>query len=68
MGALLQPVKSPALSNLTPEGLVALAREDYLSQVAVADAQTMRSDRVVRGFQLTEGACRSYVSIDPIGS
>ena len=47
MGALLRPVESPALSNLTPEELVALAREDYLSQIAVADAQTMRDQTVL---------------------
>jgi hypothetical protein len=46
-GALLRPVESPALSNLTPEELVALAREDYLSQIAVADAQTMRDQTVL---------------------
>jgi hypothetical protein len=59
MGALLRPVESPALSNLTPEELAALAREDYLSQIAAADAQTMRSDGVVRGLQRTEWAGRS---------
>ena len=42
MDALLRPVESPALANLTPEELVALEREGYLSQIAVADAQTMR--------------------------
>jgi hypothetical protein len=47
MGALLRPVESRALSNLTPEGLAALAREDYLSQIAVADAQTMRDHTVL---------------------
>jgi hypothetical protein len=47
MGALLRPVESPALSNLTPEQLVALAREDYLSLIAVADAQTMRDQTVM---------------------
>ncbi len=46
-GALLQPVESPALSGLTPEGLVALAREGYVSQVAVADARTMRDQTVL---------------------
>lgn len=46
-GALLRPVESPALSNLTPEELVALACEDYLSQIAVADAQTMRDQTVL---------------------
>jgi hypothetical protein len=47
MGALLRPVESPALSNLTPRELAALAREDYLSQIAVADAQTMRDQTVL---------------------
>jgi hypothetical protein len=47
MGALLRPVESPELSNLTPEELVALAREDHLSQIAVADAQTMRDQTVL---------------------
>jgi hypothetical protein len=46
MGALLRPVESPALANLTPEELVALSREGYLSLIAVADAQTMQ-DRTV---------------------
>jgi hypothetical protein len=40
MGALLRPVEPPALSNLTPKELAALAREDHLSQIAVADART----------------------------
>jgi hypothetical protein len=47
MGALLRPVESPDLENLTPDELVALAREDYLSQIAVADAQTMRDQTVL---------------------
>jgi hypothetical protein len=47
MGALLRPVESTALSNLTPEELAALAREDYLSEIAVADAQTMRDQTVL---------------------
>jgi hypothetical protein len=47
MGALLRPVESPALSSLTPEELAALAREGYLSEVAVADAQTMRDQTVL---------------------
>ena len=47
MDALLRPVESPALSNLTPEELVELAREDYLGQIAVADAQTMRDHTVL---------------------
>jgi hypothetical protein len=34
LGAVLQPVESPELSSLTPEKLVALAREDYLSDIA----------------------------------
>ena len=47
MGALLRPVESPALSNLMPEELVALEREDYLSLIAVADVQTMRDQTVL---------------------
>jgi hypothetical protein len=47
MGALLQPVESPALAGLTPAALVALEREDYLSQIAVADAQTMWDQTVL---------------------
>jgi hypothetical protein len=47
MGALPRPVESPALSNLTPAEPVALAREDYLSLIAVADAQTMRDQTVL---------------------
>jgi len=47
MGALLQPVESSDLSDLTPDDLVALPREDYLSQIAVADAQTMRDQTVL---------------------
>lgn len=69
MGALLRPVESSAFSNLTPEELVALAREGYLSQIAVADAQTMPgSDGVVRGLQRPEWTGRSHVSIDRIRS
>ena len=47
MGALLRPVESLDLSNLTPGELVALPREDYLSEIAVADAQTMRDQTVL---------------------
>ena len=47
MGALLRPVESPAFSNLTPEELIALAREGYLSQIAVADPQTMGDQTVL---------------------
>lgn len=46
-GALLRPVESPALSNLTPEELVTLELEGYLGGVAVADAQTMRDQTVL---------------------
>jgi hypothetical protein len=35
-------VESSGLSNLTPEELLAFAREGYIGQIAVADAQTMR--------------------------
>lgn len=69
MGALLRPVESPALSNLTPRELAALAREDYLSQIAVADAQDdAGSDGVVRGLERTAWAGRSHVPVDPLGS
>ena len=47
LGAVLQPVESPELSSLTPEELIALAREDYLGDIAVADAQTMRDQTVM---------------------
>jgi hypothetical protein len=36
VGALLQPVESSGLSNLTAEELVALARESYIGQIAAA--------------------------------
>jgi hypothetical protein len=39
-------VESADLSNLTPEDLAGLAREDYLSQNAVADPQAMRDQTV----------------------
>ena len=69
MGALLRPVESPALSNLTPEELIALAREGYLSQIAVADPQTMRDQTVLFvDFNELNGQVGSYVSIDPTGS
>jgi hypothetical protein len=65
MGAVLRPVESPALSNLTPEELVALAREDYLCQIAVADAQTMRDQTVlfVDFNELSEQVGRTFRSI-----
>jgi hypothetical protein len=47
IGALLRPVESSDLSDLTPDELVALPREDYLSQIAVADTQTMRDQTVL---------------------
>ena len=47
MGALLRPVESSALSNLTPEELVSLPREAYLSLIAVADAQMMLDQTVL---------------------
>ncbi len=46
-GARLRPVESPDLADLTPGELAALAREGYLSQIAVADAQTMRDQTVL---------------------
>jgi hypothetical protein len=64
-GALLRPVESPALSNLTAEELAGLAREDYLSQIAVADAQTMRDQTVlfVDFNELNEQVGRTFRSI-----
>src|SRR5262245_55353247 len=47
IGALLRSVAPADLSNLTAEYLVARAREDYLSEIAVADAQTMRDQTVL---------------------
>jgi hypothetical protein len=65
MGALLQPVESSGLSNLTPEELVALAREGYIGQIAVADAQTMRDQTVlfVDFSELNEQVGRTFRSI-----
>jgi len=65
MGALLQPVESSDLSDLTPDQLVALAREGYLSQIAVADAQTMRDETVlfVDFNELNEQVGRTFRSI-----
>ena len=67
MGALLRPVESLALSNLTPEELIALAREGYLSQIAVADPQTMRDQTVlfVDFNELNGQVGRTFRSIPP---
>ena len=67
MGALLRPVESPALSNLTPEELIALAREGHLSQIAVADPQTMRDQTVllVDFNELNGQVGRTFRSIPP---
>jgi hypothetical protein len=67
MGALLRPVESPALSNLTPGELIALAREGYLSQIAVADPQTMRDQTVlfVDFNELNGQVGRTFRSIPP---
>lgn len=46
-GARLEPVESSQLSNLTPEELLALARDGYLSEIAVADAQTVRDHTIL---------------------
>jgi hypothetical protein len=46
-GALLQAVESPMLANLTPQDLVHLPREDYVGELAVADARTMRDQTVL---------------------
>jgi hypothetical protein len=60
-------VESPALSNLTPGELIALAREGYLSQIAVADPQTMRDQTVllVDVSELNGQAGRTFRSIPP---
>jgi hypothetical protein len=65
MGALLRPVEYTALSNRTPEGLAALAREGYLSQIAVASAQTIRDQTVlfVDFNELNGQVCRTFRSI-----
>ena len=65
MGALLRTVDSPALSNLTPEELAALAGEGYPSQIAVADAQTMRDQTAlfVDFNELNGQAGRAFRSI-----
>ena len=47
VGAILRPVESPELVDLTPEQLVQLPREDYLGELAVADARTMRDQTVL---------------------
>jgi len=64
-GALLRTVESPELSGLTSEELVALEREDYLGEIAVADAQTMRDQTVlfVDFDELNEQAGRSFRAI-----
>ena len=65
MGARLQPVESLGLSNLTPVELVGLAREGYVGQIAVADAQTMRDQTVlfVDFNELSEQVARTFRSI-----
>jgi hypothetical protein len=47
MGAHLQPVESPELEHLTPQDLTRLPREDYLGEIAVADAGTMQDHTVM---------------------
>jgi hypothetical protein len=47
MGARLQPVESPELEHLTPQDLTRLPRENYLSELAVADARTMQDQTVM---------------------
>lgn len=42
LGASMQLVEAPELDGLTPPDLVLLPRDGYLSQLAVADARTMR--------------------------
>jgi hypothetical protein len=66
MGACLQPVESPELEHLTPQDLTRLPREDYLGELAVADARTMQ-DQTVMFVDLNEfnQAGGSYF---PVGS
>lgn len=47
VGACLQPVESPELEHLTPQDLTRLPRADYLGELAVADARTMRDQTVM---------------------
>ena len=47
MGTTLQPVESPDLDGLTVEEVIGLPREDYLSEIAIADAQTMRDQTLL---------------------
>lgn len=56
---------SPLPSRTSRPRLVGLAREDYLSQIAVADAQTMRDQTVlfVDFNELNEQAGRTFRSI-----
>jgi hypothetical protein len=65
MGAPLQPVESSDLSNLSPEELMALPRDGFLGQIAVADAQTMRDQTVlfVDFNELNEQVGRTFRSI-----
>ncbi len=46
-GEALEPVESPDLDGLDPEALVRLERGDYLGELAVADARTMRDHTVL---------------------
>lgn len=46
-GALLTPVEAPELSALTPNDILHLPREGYLSAVAVADEQSMRDGTIL---------------------
>jgi len=54
MGALLQPVESSDLSNLTPEDLVALPRGLPKPDRSGGRANDAGSNRIVRGLQRTE--------------
>jgi hypothetical protein len=65
IGALLRLVASPGLSNLTPEELAALPRENYLSQIAVGDTQTMQDQTVLFAdfSELNEPTVRTFRSI-----
>ncbi|QHT57447.1 hypothetical protein GXP71_16135 [Cellulomonas sp. H30R-01] len=46
-GACLQPVQRPELAGLTPDDLVLLPRDGYISVLAVADARTMHDQTVL---------------------
>lgn len=46
-GACLELVEAPELAGLTPPDLVLLPRAGYLSEIAVADARTMKDQTIL---------------------